>query len=99
MANMKYVGPIPHLKGQTAIVRVATHGKVVAQFDNRKLLRSGKPWPQKMVKLGRPPMQIDWMIDDYDTLPDDALGYGWHLFNPEDFENAESGTAGADRTD
>lgn len=80
----KYVGPLQHLKGKTALVRVATHGKVVAQFDDRELRRSGLPWPTKTVYLGT--IRPRWQVREDEKLPDDALGYGWHVFNPEDFD-------------
>lgn len=43
MKHGTYHGPIAHLKGKTALLRDATHGHVVAQFDDRTLTRSGKP--------------------------------------------------------
>ena len=49
MKHGTYVGPIAHLRGKTALLRTATHGHVVAQFDDRTLTRSGKPMPQLTV--------------------------------------------------
>lgn len=39
-----YVGPLEHLKSKGALIRTATHGCVVAQFDDTTLTRSGKPF-------------------------------------------------------
>jgi hypothetical protein len=83
----KYVGPLAHLKGKMALVRVATHGKVVAQFDDRMLRQSGEPWPTKTQYLGT--IRFPWVTPDFSKIPDDALGYRWHVFNPEDFEYDE----------
>lgn len=65
-----YCGPIPHLIGKTALLREAIHGHVVAQFDDWSLTRSGDPIP----------------AEKPEGPPADALGYGWHAFPAEDFE-------------
>lgn len=70
MKHGTYRGTIPHLIGKTALLRTATHGHVVAQFDDQALTRSGEPLPG------------DFTAEP----PADALGFGWHAFPAEDFE-------------
>jgi hypothetical protein len=79
MKHGTYCGPIPHLIGKTALLREATHGPVVAQFDDQRLTRSGEPIPNE--PAGEPPR--------------DALGFGWHAFPSEHFlEDEHENTAG-----
>lgn len=81
----KYIGPLTHLKGKTAMLREATHGKVVAQFDDPKARLSNNPWPQEWNP--EPHSQHGGWWSDSETPPFDALGYGWHVFNPGDFDD------------
>lgn len=67
MMRGTYIGPIEHLKGKTALLHVATHATVVAQFDDRSL-RRGTPEP------------FDYDPPVVTALPEDALGFGWHTF-------------------
>ena len=64
-----YVGPIKHLEGKTVLVRPATHGKVLVQFDDMSLTRSG----------------VAFSLKDPIPTDNDALGFGWHAFDPTDF--------------
>lgn len=66
-----YTGVIDHLRGKTAILRECdAEGCVEAQFDDKDLTRDG----------------MDINIDDYPTPPENALGYGWHIFPAAHFE-------------
>ncbi|XAO53929.1 hypothetical protein [Pseudomonas phage Max] len=83
-----YRGPIPHLIGKTALLREATHGHVVAQFDDWSLTRSGDPIPRTRTVLEYEP-HARFPTEQQEPLPEppaDALGYGWHAFPAEDFE-------------
>lgn len=68
-----YIGPIEHLRGQTALLRIATHGYVVAQFNDRSA-RKGTPEP------------FDFESPTIVEIPDDALGFGWHAFPEKHFQ-------------
>lgn len=50
-------------------MRDATHGKVVAQFDDMSLTRSG----------------VVLSLEDPLPPGDETLGFGWHVFDPTDF--------------
>jgi hypothetical protein len=70
-----YIGPIQHLVGQGALLRdIDIPGEVIAQFDNRTLRR-----------LNPEPLDVDGQVLHVDYLPDDALGFDWHLFNAKEF--------------
>lgn len=72
-----YIGSIEHLKGKTSLLRkMPEEGFVAAQFDDIQLTRSGVRLPK-----------LTWR----DKPPDDALGYGWHLFRAMDFEITSTG--------
>lgn len=73
MMSGTYIGHIEHLKGKTALLRVATHATVVAQFDDRSLRRDT-------------PEPFDYDPPVVTALPTDALGFGWHAFPQRDFE-------------
>lgn len=73
MTSGTYIGPIEHLKGKTALLRVATHDYVVAQFDDRSLRRDTSE-----------PFDFDPPV--VTALPADALGFGWHAFPQRDFQ-------------
>jgi len=81
-----YIGPIAHLKGETAIIRTTTHGCVVAQFDKRSLTKSGKPW-DKVLEY-EPHARFPSLVEP-DEPPADALGFGWHAFPEKDFERLQ----------
>ena len=70
-----YVGPLEHLRGKRAMTRLATHGYVVAQFDDPALTRSGRVIEPSEHRFSEPPT--------------DALGYGWHAFPKNDFQPAD----------
>lgn len=93
MKHGTYVGPIAHLKGKTALLRTATHGHVVAQFDDRTLTRSGKPMPKLTVLDYEPHARFPTeQQQDYPEPPADALGFGWHAFPASDFEEDQNDT-------
>lgn len=87
MKHGTYVGPLAHLRGKKALLREATHGAVVAQFDDRKLTRSGGPIPRT---LDYEPHARFPTLQDFDDPPPDALGFGWHAFPARDFEEIKS---------
>ena len=70
-----YVGPLEHLRGKRALTRLATHGYVVAQFNDMTLTRSGRIIDPSENALTEPPA--------------DALGFGWHAFPLKDFQPAD----------
>lgn len=75
MKRGTYIGMIPHLIGQGALLRdPGVPGKVVAQFDNRTLRR-----------LNPEPLDVEGQVLHVDRLPDDALGFGWHVFRAKEF--------------
>lgn len=78
-----YTGPLTHLQGKRAMIRDATHGHVVAQFDDPKLRRSGEPWPT--VLEDEPHARFARYPVERDEPPWDALGYGWHAFPADQF--------------
>ena len=46
MSRKRYIGPIPHLRGMTALVepRVGAAGQVMAQFEAHQLQESRDWW-------------------------------------------------------
>lgn len=69
-----YIGPLAHLRGRTAQIRLSPEdGYVMAQFDDAWLTRSGNPIPHRDSRPGG-------------TLPVDALGFGWHVFKRNEFK-------------
>lgn len=81
-----YCGPLQHLVGKGALIRSGFHScDMLVQFDDRKARRSGLPWPQ--VWCDEPHTQHAGWWEDSDTPPIDALGYGWHEFPAEHFED------------
>lgn len=68
MMRGTYIGPIKHLCGKTALLRLLPEYEfVLAQFDDRSLrLSTAEPFDFE------PPHVI--------ALPNDALGFGWYRF-------------------
>lgn len=84
MIQVTYIGPLPNLKGKTALAKeVGELGKISVQFDDKRLTLSGGPIPQE---LAYEPHARFPTLQDFDNPPADGLGYGWHLFPREDFE-------------
>jgi len=82
MQSMIYLGALAHLKGKTALTRTAKDGSLLAQFDDRQVTRSGGPIPQY---LDYEPHARFPTLQDFDTPPSDALGFGWHPFTAAEF--------------
>lgn len=73
MKTGTYIGPLQHLQGKTALIRVATHEHVVAQFDDKQLSK-------------QPNVRYSFCANsDERDAPYDALGFGWHAFPQEHF--------------
>ena len=90
MKHAFYVGSLRHLRGKGAAGALIRDGaspdRVLAQFDNRLLTRSGRPFPT-MTELEYEPharYPTERQVD-YPTPPEDCLGFGWHEFDRSDF--------------
>lgn len=71
MLRGTYVGKLPHLIGQGAMLRRPPEpGIVLAQFDDPTLTRSD------------PQFQTTECCDESST---NTLGFGWHVFRASDF--------------
>lgn len=94
MRTATYTGPLTHLKGKTALVR-DTEAGVLAQFNETRLLRSGRAWPTVLVYEPHARFPTEQPIDESNSSspPSDALGFGWHLFAVEDFSAPDSAKA------
>lgn len=80
----KYIGPLPHLLGETALLKIS-EGKVMAQFDNMFARLSPKHWP--VVWVDDPHSRFSSIRWEYsDDPPLDALGFGWTEFPLEHWE-------------
>ena len=67
-----YKGAIPHLVGELALLRQPPEeSHVLAQFSNVYLTR------ECLFNAHPPP---------YANIPDESLGFGWHVFRKEEFE-------------
>lgn len=87
MKHGTYRGPIPHLIGEGALLRKTAEGKVLAQFDDPNLTWSGNPIKKLTVLVYEPHARFPTEQQvDHPGPPPDALGYGWHEFSPEHFE-------------
>lgn len=82
MKRATYVGPIPHLQGETALIRKIEDGGVLAQFDNIGLTLDGKGVP-KVLDYEPHARFPTWQTPD--RPPDMCLGFGWHEFAESDF--------------
>lgn len=91
MKHATYIGDIPHLKGEGALLRDSSlPDQVLAQFDNRLLTRSGKPFPTMTVLEHEPHARYATEHQvHYPTPQEDCLGFNWHEFNRSDFEVAQ----------
>ena len=67
-----YIGPTEHLRGKLAIIRTATHGCVVAQFEDKSLTLQAD-------------QTVEVQVDD-GPWHDKSLGFGWHAFPESHFE-------------
>jgi len=56
---------------------------VLAQFDDRKLTRSGHPFQSVLEYEPHSRFPTQQLPDE---PPRDALGFGWHVFRKEEFE-------------
>jgi hypothetical protein len=85
-----YVGQRQHLKGKTALVKKALQyggAAVLAQFDDTSLTMGGEPLPPKTRQDYRPTtLSPSGSEVSFKIPPPNALGYNWHLFPVEDFE-------------
>ena len=88
MKHAIYKGVIAHLKGQGALLRDAeSPDRVLAQFDDRLLTRSGKPFPTMRVLDHEPHARYATEHQvHYPTPREDCLGFNWHEFDRSDFE-------------
>ena len=90
MKHAIYKGDVPHLQGKGALLRDGpTPERVLAQFDDRLLTRSGNPFPTMTVLEHEPHARYATEHQvHYPTPPDDCLGFNWHAFERSDFEVA-----------
>lgn len=73
-----YIGHIAHLVGQKAILRFPPEkGFTLAQFDDPFLRKS----TAERLTFG----QV-YGDEREGTPPDDALGFGWHVFRSDEFQ-------------
>lgn len=89
MEQMRYIGPIIHLQGKTALVRdlEPSGSSVLAQFDDRALTRDNQPWPMGREEEYLPHARFaTWVDTKPEEIPATALGFGWHEFPRESFE-------------
>lgn len=89
-----YVGPREHLKGKTALVREAHQygiAAVLVQFDDTSLTLDGEPIPME-TRLEYEPHALFPTENkvSFKIPPPGALGYNWHLFPAEDFEEEKA---------
>ena len=86
-----YSGSLTHLQGKTALLRLPPEkGFVLAQFDDQTLTRSGRPMPQLTVLDYEPHARFPTeQKKDYPEPPQDALGFGWHVFRKTEFSIEE----------
>lgn len=74
MKIVRYVGPLVHLQGQTALMR--EDGAV--QFDNTRLTRSGNPVEKVLVYEPH----ARFPTEECPGKPtQDQIGFGWHVFD------------------
>lgn len=84
--SLRYVGPLAHLRGKTALVmkKEPTDSVVFAQFDDVALTLSGAPVETEV--LDYEPHARFQTMQPLQAPPRDALGYRWHPFPAEHFE-------------
>lgn len=88
MVTGVYTGALVHLMGKSALLRFPPEeGYVLAQFDDRSLTRSGQVL--QTLSLQDEPHSRFQTLQESDSPPADALGYGWHVFKAAEFEVEE----------
>lgn len=84
-----YTGGIKHLEGKTALLRDTEpfdRDKVLAQFDEHTLTRSGGPLPTVEVLEYEPHARFPTTHEELAAQPNhDCLAFGWHEFDRNDF--------------
>lgn len=93
MKQAVYIGPIKHLKGQTALLRdkePVDLERILAQFDNLVATRSGAPPPTVQVLDYEPHSRFPTLQTEQAQEPNaDCLAFGWHEFPRNDFETPQ----------